>query len=106
VNDKDCTTNQPGLYSRCTCTYNSFGNAYCEYQSGNSDWKDLVELFKDYVSDTVSCHISRGFGHHCFQPESTAKYICKLDRFRNFQKTFKNAGCLQEVSNPYFEPAI
>ena len=69
-----CPTNYPDLLAKCTCTFNSYGNAYCEYESGNDEWAEIITLFKQYIIDTESCHISRGHGHHCFQPKKTSEY--------------------------------
>lgn len=91
--DYDCKTNMPGLFGSCLCTTNSFGNAYCQFQSGNSQWDNVIELFKEYLVATKSCHVARGLGHHCFQGDETAKYLCQVDVFRRFDKVYKAAGC-------------
>lgn len=74
THDYDCRTNLPGLFAKCKCTYNSYGNSYCEYASGDSGWKNIVVLFKEYILNTSSCHVARGFGHHCFQKELSSEY--------------------------------
>ena len=106
VSDEDCPTNLQDFYSRCSCTPNKDGAAFCEYDSGNDQWVDVIKLFKKYVEDTKSCHISRGLNHHCFDPQKTAKYLWQLGPFINFSKIHKVEDCLLEIAGIYFEPEI
>lgn len=102
--DQDrCISEDESVISKCECGYNSDAKAYCKLLPGDSDYADLIEMYKDWVDseEALNCNTVGRVSLNCmmsywdYADYSTLKYYYyKIQYWPQIQD---NEDCVKEI---------